>query len=1163
MAGDLGTALDKRVEWLGKRAPAFLRIPVSRWTKLINSDDARRILNKFFAEKHQMNLFITFQGKLDELTFSLDHMPSHKKGMVVMKRKQTEVTLDNVEEVLFYEEMSKDPLEYTSRVLQEIYMPMVKNMKNHRDWPKVVSQDVIQQFQSFSSNVSLFVSQTKGTTVLPVPDLQEVNIETASEDRTLIHSLETTIINWTREIKKAIDYSPEKAFQAAEDNGQFPGPSFELDFWETKTSNLRVLLQQLKDQKLLKVINILERTGSTYVVAFQKSLGELEQAMIETREINRYLRPLRTYVDQMSSATFEELPSTFRPVLHVLSLIWRHCPLYGTVNMIVLLRQICNNIISQVYAEVDIASLWTEEIDKACARLRAAIRTCNTFRTQFFKCQQRVNRLCPERPWHIDKTNVLSRFDTFRERMLDLLDMAHCFEDFAHLERIEIGGAQGEMYSKMVRDVHSEFLSLQQQVQTSNYDALDLSSQQFGVDYRHFRNSVADFDKRLCFVIAKGFQDSPSASSAFKLLESFETQMRRNPIREEVEACYGKLLQMFDRDLTAVYQMFHMHQHDPPSLSGLPKMSGTLTWCRAMLSRIMWPMEKFQRLIHDLRIDPGVPANDENDSIQEIRLSFSSEREIEQVMAKYESLSRAIQDFEKSVYNEWVTEIDTQSQEKLDDFLLKRLPDNGLAVNFDTVLSSCMQEVKYLKNFNIGVPFSANSVFEKRDRFRKNIMDLERIVRQYNTIIRTVLDVERPLIEERKAHIDQILSAALSQLNWNDPEKIDTFVLEASKSVSDLYNRLNFLKGNVKTIEKMISSWMKLNEVITAKEEDKKKVSKKPSRLVTLVTFWRRPGTVASTSSTEEDAPEHDDTSDSNLATSTSLTNRIFEQWKSRTSVTISKPEDVISHGANIHRIVETSRETIEADKNSQAWKNYVSFLNDLVEKGLLEASRHCMQYLVETFSKVDSVDMLGEASTAGFNILLDARLELYNGKALFSPTIDMYDGDDESTLQSTVNCWIERVFNISASIPRLDDPSLSFLSGKLQSDKELQTRKQKLLELLGRTVSRMEELRKRYLEYRVLWEEDPAEILQQFVSSHPSEYPPGEEFEEDDDMDDEKLGDQIPLDEFKSQIEEYERNYNDIQSFPELACFGWISINTQPIRTAVSSLAADRKSVV
>lgn len=80
-------------------------------------------------------------------------------------------------------------------------MPMVKNMKNHRDWPKVVSQDVIQQFQSFSSNVSLFVSQTKGTTVLPVPDLQEVNIETASEDRTLIHSLETTIINWTREIK--------------------------------------------------------------------------------------------------------------------------------------------------------------------------------------------------------------------------------------------------------------------------------------------------------------------------------------------------------------------------------------------------------------------------------------------------------------------------------------------------------------------------------------------------------------------------------------------------------------------------------------------------------------------------------------------------------------------------------------------------------------------------------------------------------------------------------------------------------------------------------------------------------------------------------------------------------------------------------------------------
>lgn len=161
----------------------------------------RRAMTKFFNDQQETKLFIVFQGRMDDILFSLEHQPTAKKGMVVMKRHAAELKPENMEEMLFYEEISRDPLEHISHVFQEIYLPMMKNTKNHKTWPTVVSQDVVQQFQRFSGSLSLFVGQTKGSSTLPVPDMDEINIETASEDRALIHSLESTIIDWTREIK--------------------------------------------------------------------------------------------------------------------------------------------------------------------------------------------------------------------------------------------------------------------------------------------------------------------------------------------------------------------------------------------------------------------------------------------------------------------------------------------------------------------------------------------------------------------------------------------------------------------------------------------------------------------------------------------------------------------------------------------------------------------------------------------------------------------------------------------------------------------------------------------------------------------------------------------------------------------------------------------------
>lgn len=294
--------------------------------------------------------------------------------------------------------------------------------------------------------------------------------------------------------------------------------------------------------------------------------------------------------------------------------------------------------------------------------------------------------------------------------------------------------------------------------------------------------------------------------------------------------------------------------------------------------------------------------------------------------------------FSNSIYSEWAAQIEVTSSSKLKENVLRRFPDKKIAVNFDSALSSCIQEVKYLNIIKVDstLPVSATEVFNNKDEFRTYIGQLELMVRQYNTMTQTMLEVEKPLVIDKLQKIDSLLDKGAAKLPWKGSD-IPKFISEAGDMVKDLYNRLNFLKGNVKTIEKMIASWMKLNKVITSEKIQSDEVSK-PTNLMHMIAFWRN----------KNQNPED---------TTVSLTHRVFQQWKSKTSVTVSKASDIIEQGNAIHKIVETSKKKIQATLNSVEWKTYITYLNELVAKGIQDAVKNSLQYLIDSFSPIKKLN--------------------------------------------------------------------------------------------------------------------------------------------------------------------------------------------------------------
>lgn len=104
--------------------------------------------------------------------------------------------------------------------------------------------------------------------MLPLPHGAKVANEA---DKSILHTLETAVIDWTHQIKDIIKSNS----GAPLEEGLNPGPIVEIDFWAAKYANLKSIHQQLADEKIQKISKVLQASKSTYYPAFKMIYDEV------------------------------------------------------------------------------------------------------------------------------------------------------------------------------------------------------------------------------------------------------------------------------------------------------------------------------------------------------------------------------------------------------------------------------------------------------------------------------------------------------------------------------------------------------------------------------------------------------------------------------------------------------------------------------------------------------------------------------------------------------------------------------------------------------------------------------------------------------------------------------------------------------------------------
>ncbi|XP_038180482.1 dynein heavy chain 9, axonemal [Arvicola amphibius] len=901
---------DPRLRLLGAFVTRSLRPVAGAWERCAGTADVERLLQAFLdhgaaVEPRPLLVVQPGPGGLTVrpcLDAGPETGPTHTKGLFFMRTRPEPPGSHSLRGAVLCGDLPAMPLEHLAPLLSEVIIPVLANEKNHLGWPHMVCQDIGYHAHSLQCDLLVILEHMKGRTLLPLPvgsekvEFMDGHGEPVLDtiDKSIVYAIESAVIKWSHQVQVVLKKESSQPLL----QGGNPTPRVELEFWKSRCEDLEHIYSQLMTMKVRGMAGLLDKLQSSYLPAFRAMFRDVEAALTEAQDIHVHLLPLQRHLDILESLEFPEVKGRLRPLLHVVCLIWATCRSYRSPGRLaVLLQEICNLLIQQASNYLNPEDLLRSEVEESQRKLQVVSDTLSFFKWAFQDRKEHLHTYFKEdseiRRWDFQVSLIFVRLDGFLGRLCVVEGLLTTALDFEKLERLEFSGIRGNALSQQVQQMHEEFEEMYKVFLESSYDCLDLQSMEFENDVREFNKRVEDLDRRLATILIQAFDDTPDVEHAFKLLDIAGTLLERPLVAHDVSHKYLALIRMFSRDLDAVRLLYNQRIQEEaehgfsPVHKNMPTMAGGIRWARELRQRIQGPFSNFTHTTH-----PCLQSAEGKRMIQ-----------------KYEDLLSLLEKYERRLYEDWCQTVSEKSQYNLSLPLLHRDPNTKqLSVNFSPQLISVLKEMSYLQSTEVNlIPETAATMFSSREFYRQLVANLELMANWYNKVMKTLLEVEFPLVEKELQNIDLRLRAAEETLSWKT-EGVWDYTMQITNSIHDLEQRIQKTKDNVEEIQNIMKTWV---SPIFKRKDGKKECS-------------------------------------------LSLDDQQDRKEKYYGLIRDS--------GVKIHALVQENLVLFAADPASSIWKTYVNYIDSMLLDGFFLAIDCSLKYLLENTAYKTGITPIFEA---------------------------------------------------------------------------------------------------------------------------------------------------------------------------------------------------------
>eukprot|EP00667_Euglena_gracilis_P000150 EG_transcript_150 len=1098
-----GAPVDKRIAWMEQKISGSLKIKAMDMKKFLENEDVRAQFSEFLDTADSRTLFIVQTPGQPLVARTTPPEEFKRKIVYFLKLTREKVSPENIVKIVSFGDMTPPAIDFLEVLANEVFLKLLTHPESMSKMNDVTVKEMLHRYHRFLAQIQVTIGLTKGKTILPIPQ-----IDKNAKAKDVVHLLESTVVEWTAQIKTVLAQDPEQELNS----GSHPGPLVEVSFWTDRAANLDNLEEQIHTRSVLTYIKILQTLNSSYFPAFASLIQEVHQQAVLANEIRRFLKPLTEYfenlcVDASGRMEFDELANQgiFRKMFHLIYIVWCNSRYYNTpTRLVVLIRELSNDLIRAAKKNVGMEDLLQIEPDEAVKRLSNTLAICAHFKNCYFHYKSKAAKES-ENPWRFRNTSLFARLDAFLERCHDVLDLVESFILFSRLERVEIGGTKGKQLSADVVNIHQEFKQAYDKFRTIEYDMLDVDDPAFDKDWAVFGATIQELDRRLGSVLASTFEDGIVIYSVFKVIDSFEGILDRSIVQQEWLKKQGELITTYAVDLKQVQDIYLQFKDNPAVYASMPPTACALVWSHGLMERISGPLQRLTSL------SKGVLDT----------------QEAKETLQLADSLMKLLQEYTTEKYEAWASQVGSVSIEKLKQNLLFRDETTKmLYVNFDPKLVRLLREVSYVEKLNmfdgseqLVIPQQALALNKNSEVFRNHILALEHIVSTYNGIINTLLPVEQAMLAQELDKINQELEVGLKLLDWNAHDKVNEFIASAMHSVTSVDSVLKTLKNGVIEIEESLNQFKGAHEFFpfTAKN--------------------------AKTLAPDDFAKRY---SDHHKAQVADLTKR---------GVAINA---AVQRSFEVLNEIKAANEFQPLTQEAEAWQLYVQYVNGIVQKAVLGTIQKLTSLLA---NQVDSEWLVKNNGIPLLDIKLllvqvkspDPRVQAF--EVHFSPVLDKEEGD--KSLQLQVNNWAADYKNLASCIKRIDTGEDDYVLDVEASD-DIQKVVSRINECLSSNAKLCRDFMVQFGRFSYLWELNMSKSFHEFL--HPPKVlnEDGEEMPSPDL--DPLFGVKLPL--FEQQVTKYAKVYQEIMELPGAASIGWLRIDSKPIKESIKAVCNKWKAM-
>ena len=642
-------------------------------------------------------------------------------------------------------------------------------------WPGNVKNEFSSHLHRFLAGLTDSQQARGGQTVLYIPDEGPLMAsDKASQSRELVQRLETAMIHWTRQIKEVL------GTQDSMETSDSDGPLEEIQFWRDRCENLSGISSQLRNPKVARISEILEKTNSSYLSPFLK-ISRMIQEGSSTAESNvQFLSLLTEPCEKLSSSQPTEIPSLLPEILTITRVIWLHSQHYTTPERLTgLLKKVSNEVIGRCCQDISLEDLFSGNIKKSQASLRESISCCEQWHQLYMETAKLHSHKNPAHPWVLDEPSIFTQIDAFIQRCKDLLDVCEGqvhfgrWWDGSKLPLPCIPGSRGNELMRSLQEIEATFEKYMRELREIKPYILDIKSTVWNDRANSFRSGIKEMEVMIQNALNTAFETVTQVEEGVSLLDAFHHLSSRESVRRTLNQKTVEVYQQFMAEMNKVKAEYSARApHLGPSM---PHYAGLATWARKLKLRIDKPMRTLERAYYLHHAGQG-----------------------EEAKLQYDRLANSLGIFVNKMFDDWASSIDREVSKLLDTYLMCRGgPDNQLLdLKFPKQLLKLLSEIHYWERLRFEIPHYSIEVYSKREELRVLREHVLLVVRDYNKIVTVLTGEERKLFKERIRYLDKKVYAGLSKLTWMSKGVSESYITQCRQHAKEVKLAVKLYKSN-------------------------------------------------------------------------------------------------------------------------------------------------------------------------------------------------------------------------------------------------------------------------------------------------------------------------------------------------------------------------------